>query len=593
MQPTWSVAKGAALSVLVGTVVGSGLTWGAARVENRRSPEHVHAQDAGATREAIAATVTATTETVFAVPSTCASSFVPHRLDTIVQARGEVTTYYDSNGAGLAADDLDGDGDLDLVIANLAGPNVVAWNEGGWTFREEPLTIGRSRGVAIVDLDGDGGRDLVFTQGHGSVVASRDRGGLEATASRFARSSLPGVTAPAFAMAWADVDGDGDLDLATASYDTMLEKDLRDTYLFGGRGGVYLYLDEGDRYRPIRLADAAQALAVTFYDADGDDDVDLFVGNDFEVPDFAYRNPGPSQAPTVADDWQRFEPFRRTTRNTMSFDVADVDRDGSLDLFATDMKPDFRNLDAIAAWLPLIDRGYRTHRWSERQLTENVLLLATARGHRNVAYRWGIDATGWSWAGRFGDLDGDGLLDLVVVNGMIALEAFPHLPGATWSEANAVYAGTSRGFEPADAWRLGAFDSGRGLVLADLDDDGDLDVAVSNLNAPTVAYENVLCPQGEVATVELEWRGTPNRSAVGAVVRLQVGDDTLTRTVSATAGYASGGDRRVHLAWRGGVDVGPLVVTWPDGAVSETHDLRSGARTTIVRDDARGVEASR
>lgn len=486
-------------------------------------------------------------------------------------------TYYDSNGSGLASDDLDGDGDIDLVFANLNGPNVVAWNDGAMRFREQPLSLGGSRGAAIVDLDGDGGRDLVFTQGYGAILAYRDEGG-PSDVSRYRRGSLPGVRVPAYAMDWADVDRDGDLDLATASYDTMLEKDLRDTFLFGDGAGVVLYRNDGGRFVPTRLASEAQALAVAFFDVDEDGWPDLLVGNDFEVPDHVFRNPGAGDGA-----WQAVAPFPVTTRNTMAYVPFDVDLDGRLDLFATDMKPSFGDPATIAAWLPLLERGYQTRRESERQIAENVLLVRDADGFRNVAYRHGIDATGWSWSAGLGDLDLDGRPDLYVVNGMIAREAFPHLSDHALVEANHAFRGTEDGFVAAPEWGLGDDASGRGMVFADLDDDGDLDVIVNPLDAPATVFENRLCRQGDPLEVTLRWVGSPNPAAVGARLHVIADGVPYVREVRATVGYLSGAPARLHLGLPDGARIDDAWVVWPDGHVSSVPDLRPGARATVTR----------
>jgi len=529
-------------------------------------------------RPPAATTATDTTiERSYAAPAACAPGFVAHRLVHVTQPRGPVVTYYDSNGSGVAVDDLDGDGDLDLVLADLNGPNVVAWNEGAMRFREQALPIGGSRGAAVVDLDGDGGRDLVFTQGHGAILAYRDQGGASDVA-RYRRASLPGVRVPAYAMDWADVDRDGDLDLATASYDTMLEKDLRDTFLFGDGAGVVLYRNDGDRFVPTRMAPDAQALAVAFYDVDEDGWPDLLVGNDFEVPDHVFRNPGPT-----VGSWDAVAPFPVTTRNTMAFVPFDVDRDGRLDLFATDMKPSFEDPATIAAWLPLLERGYQTRRESERQIAENVLLVRDGAGFRNVAYRHGIDATGWSWSAGLGDLDLDGRPDLYVVNGMIAREAFPHLDGHALVEANQAFRGADGGFVAAPDWGLDDRSSGRGMVLADLDDDGDLDVVVNPLAAPATVHENRLCREGEPLAVTLHWPGSANPSAVGARLHVVADGVPYLREVRASVGYLSGSPARLHLGLPAGARIEDAWIVWPDGVVSAAPDLRAGVRATVTR----------
>ena len=131
--------------------------------------------------------------------TTCTDAFVPHPLDFVTSVRGDAVHMFESNGAGVAVDDLDDDGDLDIVLANLGGPNAVLWNEGGLVFRKQEFPNGDSRAVAIVDVDGDGLRDVVFTSRLGAPAwwrntgkaktseVSEDLGGLS-----FARVAPPG-----------------------------------------------------------------------------------------------------------------------------------------------------------------------------------------------------------------------------------------------------------------------------------------------------------------------------------------------------------------------------------------------------------------
>jgi hypothetical protein len=181
----------------------------------------------------------------------------------------------------------------------------------------------------------------------------------------------------------------------------------------------------------------------------------------------------------------------------MGFEVADVNWDGLLDLFATDMKPNLSDAHTIGAWLLLMERSYRSRPLGERQIEENILLIAEANGsgrsYRNQAYPLGIDGSGWSWSGRFGDLNLSGDLDLYIVNGMIANEAFPHLANGELIEANLAFVGSTNGFRPAPEWGLGSVASGRGMVIADLDGDGDLDIAINVLAGPSLVFENRLC----------------------------------------------------------------------------------------------------
>ncbi len=505
-------------------------------------------------------------------PSTCSGTFVKHALEHTTRAHGLEVTFYDSNGAGVAAGDLDDDGDLDIVLANLEGANSVLWNEGNLFFRKEELGYGDSRAVQLVDVDGDGFLDIVFTQSLGSLSYWRNVQGT------FKQDTLRGVTRKAYTFVWGDLDADGDLDLVTASYDTLLEKELRDSFLFSSGAGVFVYENTPGGFKETRLAETSQALAVTLFDLNEDGKPDLLVGNDFEVPDYAFLN--------TDEGWLAAEPFAETTRNTMSFDTGDIDNDGRLELFATDMKPDFKDKKALAAWMPLMEKSYQRKTSRNAQREENALYSRNDKGFKNLAYSLKLDATGWSWSGSFGDLDNDGLLDLYVVNGMIAKDVFSHLPGNELVEANLAFRQTETGFERAPDWGLGALESGRGMTMADFDNDGDLDIVVNNLETPSALFENQLCG-GTGLEVDLAWPDSGNTWALGAVLKLHTGERTLLREVKSGGGYLSGDPARVHFGVPEDAKAASLSVLWPDGAMSELAGLTAGTLVTVTREVGR------
>ena len=176
-------------------------------------------------------------QTALVRPYDCTGEFTKHTLDHITTNAYQPINMYDSNGAGVAVNDLDQDGDVDIVLANLAGDNQIFWNMGRMNFRPEPFDIGSSRSVSTVDVDGDGWLDIVFTTRVGSLLyyKSTEEG------KNFVQTPLVGVQEKAYSVAWGDLDDDGDLDLVTGSYDTALEKELRDAFMFGDGAGV-LYL---------------------------------------------------------------------------------------------------------------------------------------------------------------------------------------------------------------------------------------------------------------------------------------------------------------------------------------------------------------
>ncbi|RME97882.1 MAG: VCBS repeat-containing protein, partial [Chloroflexi bacterium] len=278
-------------------------------------------------------------------PRACTGRFKQHTLNHITTPAQEPVRMFDSNGSGLAVNDLDNDGDMDIVLANLAGPNAIFWNTGNLTFERQSLPYGDSRAVTIVDVNGDGRLDIVFSRRTAGPLYLRNDGPPDAP--RFTQTPLPGVTAPAYALAWADLDQDGDLDLVTGSYDAELGQKLGDAFMFSNNAGVFYYQNQGDYFEPVRLAEQAQALAILLTDLNGDRRPDILVGNDFSLPDNVWlRQDG---------GWVPAEPFSATTHSTMSFDAADIDNNGRFELLATDMHPTGNDANTQAAWQPVMD----------------------------------------------------------------------------------------------------------------------------------------------------------------------------------------------------------------------------------------------
>jgi enediyne biosynthesis protein E4 len=515
------------------------------------------------------------TSALLASAQPCTGAFVPHILDHTTTAHTSVVALYESNGAGVAINDLDGDGNLDIVLANLAGPNTILWNRGDLRFETQPLDHGDSRAVNIIDVDGDGLLDIVFTRRFDKPTLWRNTG--QEGAARFVQETLPGVHNPFYSMAWADLNGNGALELVAASYDTELRKQQGAIFDYRGGGvGVFVYTRQGDTFVDERLAREADALAILLADLNDNGQLDIVVGNDFDRRDYIWLR--------ESDSWTAAEPFRATTENTMSFDLGDIHNDGSPAIFAADMKPYRQDVPTLAQWLPIMDKMTHPSTSADPQRVENVLQVRGADGRfRNQAYARMVDATGWSWSAKFGDLDNDGFLDLYVVNGMIAEGLFSHLDGHELVEENQAFRNDGRGhFVHAPEWGLGSLASGRGMMMADLNNNGRLDIVINNLMSPAILFENQLCG-GSGLAVDLRWPASQNPYAIGAQLALHTDGGVYYRDVRTSSGYLSGDPARIHFGLPDGVASQTLEIRWPDGAHSTISSLSTQTLVTVYR----------
>lgn len=472
--------------------------------------------------------------------SDCEKRFVVHSLPFATGTRIREIRTYESNGAGLSINDLDGDGELDIVFASIDREAAILWNQGDLTFDMERLDARFTRGVNTVDVDGDGWFDIVFThRGLQPISYWHNQDGSQSRRA-FVGEQLSGVDSYAYSMAWADMTADNKLDLVTGSYNVDLRQNGTKEPGDEPNAGVFVYIRHGERFLGHQLTTVSEALSVALVDLNADHRLDIWVANDFDIQDQVWV--------AAAEDWLPATPFSTTSFSTMSIEWGDIENSGKLALFTTDMMPYDDSPETNQAWQPLMDdmMARYAHTEGDPQVMANVLLVSRDTGSwDDVASEAGIAATGWSWASKFGDLDNDGFLDLYVVNGMIAENMLGHLPNGELVEENQAFHNRGNGrFEPVPSWGLNAKSSGRGMVMADMDRDGDLDIVVSNLRQPALLFENRLCG-GDGLIVELSWPDSGNSHAIGAQLILQTSFGELSRDVRASGGYLSGESRKI------------------------------------------------
>ena len=528
------------------------------------------------------------------------------------------------NGSGVAAGDVDGDGWCDLYFCGIEGHNVLYRNLGQWKFQDITAEAGvacegqPSTGAVFADVDGDGDLDLLVNSVGGGTRLFLNNGKghfTEAVDSGLARQY------GSMSMTLADIDGDGSLDLFVANYRTttirstgyevlnvngqrMLRPEDRDRLYVTPEGFLreygevsVMYLNNGKgHFKPLSWTDGRfkdtrdkplagpprdWTLSAMFRDLNGDGAPDLYICNDFWSPDKVWINDGRGNFKEIAR-----EALPCTSTFSMGIDFADINRDGLDDFFVLDMfSPDHvrRMTQTLMFGLSSWPLGYSLER---PQVTRNTLFLNRGDGtYAEIAQLSGVHATDWSWCPIFLDVDLDGYEDLLVATGNTYdtqdqdAEARIRAKGP-WPRAQVPYklwmypplrlakmAFRNRGDltfeEMGQAWGFNAIGVSQGMCLADLDNDGDLDVVVNQLNASPGIYRND-SSQPRVA-VRLKGQGA-NTRGIGAKIWLRGGAVPAQSQEMICGGrYLSGddamrvfaagtltNDMRLEVRWRGG-----------------------------------------
>lgn len=494
---------------------------------------------------------------------------------------------YAYNGSGVAAGDVDGDGRVDLFFCATQAPNRLYLNRGDFRFEDVSAragvddSLGMRSGATMVDIDADGDLDIyVCKQEHANTLFVNNGDG---TFTESARSYGLAHDTASTAATFLDYDRDGDLDVYL-----LINGD--------GRGENYvkrglpdrLYRNNGDRtFTDVSAAagirDAGYGLSATVGDLDDNGWPDIVVANDFEARSLLWMNNGDG---TFTESMK--SRMGHSATFAMGTDIADFNNDGHLDMVEVDMLPEDherknRELGMSSVYSPLFD---------SLQHMRNGLYLNRGDGtFSDIAYLAGVAKTDWSWASLFADFDLDGWKDLFIANGIKRdlgdqdylysvdkrvpkLEMLKKMP--TTLLQNYVF-GNRRDltFENlSDAWGLTERVNTQGAAYADLDNDGDLDLVLSNTDTNAFIYRNNAVEQKRGHWLAIKLDGPiANPLGIGARVTLRSNDaagagSAQVHEMQLSRGYLSSVEPIVHFGLQAGSAPTSVEVRWPDGRVS-------------------------
>jgi hypothetical protein len=540
---------------------------------------------------------------------------------------------YFYNGAGIAAGDFNNDGLIDLFFASNQGQNKIYLNTGSIHFKDVtanahmPNDGGWSTGVSLVDINNDGLLDIYICRvgkyeilnSHNEFLICKgiDKNGVpyyEDEAKQYGLDFSGFSTQAAFF----DYDGDGDLDMY------LLNHSIHQNGTFGPRAtmintasavsGDHLYRNDNGHFvdvtkqAGINSSIIGYGLGISIADINMDGWPDVYIGNDFHEKDYLYIN---NHDGTFKEEDSTS--FMHTSQYTMGVDVADINNDAQPEIISMDMLPSDPYIlkrsegeDENDIFRLKIKYGY------SYQYTRNNLQYNRGNGvFSEVGLYAGIAATDWSWSPLWMDFDNDGMKDLFITNGipkrlndidyinyvsndqvqmdirlnnlnskdLSLIDKFPEIkiPNKFYKNDGSLLFSDLSSSIKNDASTFS-----NGAVYADFDNDGDLDIAVNNIDADAMIYQNKANDNKSENFIELKLKGnSKNINAIGSKVLVFAKDGIRTYEKFPLHGFMSSAEIPIHIGLNK-TNVDSIILIWPDNSYQKINWQSDTGKITAI-----------